>query len=163
MFSEVIIKILLLALIIGPAVMLMLATVEEFKEVATLYRTGALHIPPPTEQVKEWPVIGSKAYEYWHQASTNLTSLIADNREEVKGVLVKVMDLLASAGKGIVLFALSIIICGVMLAYSNWLGDFAHKLLVKLAGKTGETMTQSIELTVRHVAKGIFPCQVYGF
>jgi len=154
-WSATIITILFIALIIGPAVALLLATVDEFKILATSYKAGELHIPPPAEQVKEWPLIGAQAYDYWTQASTNLTTLITEHREEVKNILLKFLDLMASTSKGILLFALSIIISGVMLAYSKTAGDFAKGLLIKLAGKAGESMAESTELTVRNVAKGI--------
>ncbi|MDL5048723.1 AI-2E family transporter [Oscillatoria amoena NRMC-F 0135] len=154
-WSAVIITVLLIGVILGPAVGLLLSTVDEVKELATAYREGELHVPPPSAKVKEWPVIGSTLYGYWSKASTNLTALITENRDQVKAVLLNVVDMLASTAKGIVLFALSILISGGLLAYAKPSGDFARNLFVKLAGKAGESMAASAELTVRNVAKGI--------
>ena len=154
-WSAVLITLLMLALIIGPAVWLLLATVDEFRDLANAYRAGEFSIPPPTEKVKEWPVIGSPLFEYWTKASTNLSALIAENREQVKTVLLRVLDLLANTSKGILLFTLSIIISGGLLAFAKQAGDFARSLFVRLAGQLGESMTESAELTVRNVAKGV--------
>src|SRR6187399_531838 len=61
-WSAVMITILMLLLIIGPAVWLLFATVDEVKELGNAYRSDALHIPPPAEKVKTWPIIGSTVY-----------------------------------------------------------------------------------------------------
>jgi len=154
-WSAVIITLLMVTLIIGPAVWLLLATVDEFKELGAAYRSGELHIPPPADKVKSWPVIGSTVYDTWTQASNDLTALIAQHREEVKSVLLKLLDLLKNTTGGILIFTLSIIISGVLLAYAKSAGDFARSLFRQLAGGVGDSMVESAELTVRNVAKGV--------
>jgi len=153
--SASIITVLMLLLIVGPAIWLLLATVDEFKILGKAYRAGELSIPPPAEKVKDWPLIGEPLYENWSAASENLSELIAQHREEAKTVLVKLFDLLKSTGKGILLFTFSIIISGVLLAYAKSAGDFARSLLVRLVGATGNNLAESAELTVRNVAKGV--------
>lgn len=153
--SATIITIVMLLMIIGPAVWLMVATVDEFKELGNAYRTGELHIPPPSEKVKTWPLIGSKVHSYWSEASTNLTGFVMKHQDEVKSVLLKLFDLLKSTGTGIAIFTLSIIISGFLLAYAQPVGDFMNKLLVRMIGPMGESITGSTALTVRNVAKGV--------
>ena len=154
-WSAVIITVLMLLLIIGPAVWLFMATVDEFKELGNAYRSGDLHIPPPTEQVKNWPVIGKTVYENWSVASKDLTALVEQNRDEVKSVLLKFFDLVKNTAGGVVIFTFSIIISGVLLAYAKSAGNFIHTLFIQLAGKAGESMANAAELTVRNVAKGV--------
>lgn len=154
-WSATIITVLTLLLIIGPAVWLLLATVDEFKELGHAYREGELAVPPPAEKVKDWPLIGPKVYGYWSDASKNLSEMIGQHREEAKAVLLKLFDLLRSTGKGILLFTLSIVVSGVFLAYAKSSGDFVKSLLVKLVGPSGENLAESAELTVRNVAKGV--------
>jgi len=117
--SATIITVLLLLLIIGPAIWLMLATVDEFKELGKAYRAGEISIPPPTEKVKSWPLIGEPVYGYWAEASKDLSEMVSQHREEVKSVLLKLFGLMRSTGKGILLFTLSIIVGGVLLAYAK--------------------------------------------
>lgn len=153
--SATIITILMILALIGPAVWLLFATVDEFRELGQAYRSGELHIPPPAEKVKSWPLIGNKVYSYWTEASSNLTSFIGKHSEETKAVLLRVFDLLKNTGKGVVIFLLSIIVSGFLLGYAQPAGDFARSLFVRLAGKTGETITDAAALTVRNVAKGV--------
>ena len=159
-WSAIIITILLLALIMGPAIWLLLATVSEFKDLVTSYRAGELFIPAPEVGVKNWPLIGPNIYAYWAKASTNLSALINEHRDEVKAVLLKLLDLMQSTGKGILLFTISIFVSGIMLKFAAPAGKLAESLLTKMAGKLGETMAGSIELTVRNVAKSILGVSV---
>jgi len=154
-WSATLITIFSLSLIIGPAVLLMVGTVDEFKQLVSAYRSGELDVPLPDAKVKDWPIIGDKLYEYWSEASINLGNFIGNHSTEVKSILLRLFELFASTGKGIIVFTLSIIISGVMLAYAEPAGRFARNLLVKLAGKAGEAMSDSAALTVRNVAKGI--------
>jgi predicted PurR-regulated permease PerM len=154
-WSASIIVVLMLAILIAPAVWLLLSTVKEIKELAELYRAGQFNIPPPPETVKGWPLIGNKVFDLWAAANSNLTALITEHTDQVKMVSLKFLDLLASTGKGIVLFTLAVVASGVLLAYAKPSGDFVKSLFVKLIGNMGAEMTGLAEVTVRNVAKGI--------
>jgi predicted PurR-regulated permease PerM len=150
-----IITVLMLAIMIAPAVWLLLSTVKELKELAELYRAGQFHIPPPPDNVKGWPLIGSKVYDLWSAGNSNLSKLITEHADQVKVVSLKFLDLLASTGKGIVLFTLAVVASGVLLAYAKPSGEFVKTLFIKLMGNMGAEMTGLAEITVRNVAKGI--------
>lgn len=150
-----IITVLMLAILIAPAVWLLLSTVKEVRELAQLYRAGQFNIPPPPENVKAWPLIGNKAFNIWSDANSNLTALVVEHTDQVKMVSLKFLDLLASTGKGILLFTLAVVASGVLLAYAKPSGEFAKSLFVKLLGNMGAEMTALAEVTVRNVAKGI--------
>lgn len=154
-WSASIITILMLLLIIGPSVWLLLGTVGEFKELVTIYRSGNLHIPPPNESVKDWPLIGATLFSYWTDASTNITNFITQHREELKPFLLKLLDLAKSTGSGIAVLTVSIIISGFLLVYAKGADDFIRALLSRIVGKAGASMADSAALTVRNVAKGV--------
>ena len=154
-WSAVIITVLMLALLIGPAVWLLLATVGEFRELGEAYRAGQFAIPPPAENVKDWPVIGTPLFNYWTQASSDLTALVSEHTGEVKKALLALLDLLGNTAKGILLFTLSIILSGLLLAYSESASGVIHSFFVRLIGPQGESFTDSAGVTVRNVAKGV--------
>lgn len=154
-WSATIITVLMVLLIIGPSVWLLMASVKELKELGQAYRAGEISIPPPPEKVKDWPVIGPQANELWSEASSNLSTLVSEHRDQVKKVLLTLFDLLASTSKGILLFMAAIIISGVLLAYAKPAGELAKALFIRIAGKYGDNMAEMAEVTVRNVAKGI--------
>ena len=154
-WAATIITLLMLILLIAPTVWLLLSTVNEVKGLADLYRAGQFVIPPPTVNVKEWPLVGNTVYELWLSASSNLTALITEHTDQVKIVALTALNLLASTGKGILLFTLAVVASGVLLAYAKPSGEFVKSLIVKLIGSVGANMTELAEITVRNVAKGI--------
>ncbi len=145
----------MLTILIAPAVWLLLSTVKEVRELAELYRAGQFNIPPPPDNVKGWPLIGNKVFDLWAAANSNLTALVVEHTDQVKIVSLKFLDLLASTGKGILLFTLAVVASGVLLAYAKPSGEFVKSLFVKLLGNMGAEMTGLAEVTVRNVAKGI--------
>ena len=153
--SALIITIIMFLLIIGPATMLMLATVDEFKIISNAYAEGALQIPPPSESVKDWPVIGMKFYELWNEASVNITGLITKNATIIKPVILKAISLLSNAGMGILLLMASFLVAGFMMVYGENGNALAKMFFNRLAGKQGEEMKESVGITVRNVAKGV--------
>jgi predicted PurR-regulated permease PerM len=159
--SATTIAILMLLTIIGPAVWLILSTVDEVKLLGAAYRAGELNVPPPDESVKSWPVIGSKVHEYWSEASSDLTVFLTHHKEEATSVLLGLFATLKNTGTGVLIFAVSIIISGFLLAFANQTGEFMRLLLIRIAGKTGDTMMESASITIRNVAKGVLGVAVF--
>ena len=153
--SALIITIIMYLLVIGPATMLMLATVDEFKIISTAYTDGELQIPPPNENVKNWPVVGMKLFELWNEASVNITGLITKNASIIKPYILKGISLLSNAGMGILLLMASFLVAGFMMVYGEKGNELAKMFFNRLAGKQGEEMKESVGITVRNVAKGV--------
>jgi len=153
--AAVIITILSLGLIIVPAIWLGISTAGEIKHFAAEYGAGHISIPPPTEKVKGWPLIGNKAYELWTQASTGIDSLVQKYPEQVKKAVGIGLGLLASVSKGVLLLALATILSGVFLAYGEPAGNFTKSLFNRLLGSSYFDMASIAALTIRNVVKGI--------
>ncbi|MFZ2905612.1 MAG: AI-2E family transporter [Cyclobacteriaceae bacterium] len=154
-WSAVIVTLLMLLLIIGPAVWLLVATFDELKELGVAYRSGELSIPPPPEKVKDWPLIGTTVHTIWSESSKNISYVVVTHKEQVKEFLLTFLGLLKTSATGIVMFTLSIIVSGVLLGYARSASSSVKTLLVKIVGKEGENMAEAAELTVRNVAKGV--------
>jgi predicted PurR-regulated permease PerM len=153
--SATIISVSLLLIIMGPAVWLLLATADEFQILVDQYRHNDLHIPAPNEKVANWPIVGNKIYTLWNEASINLSDTLVNHQNEIKPYLFKFFTLLKSSAKGLLLFSLSIGISGVLLAYAKEGSDLMKTFFTKLAGKEGENMSESAQVTIRNVVKGI--------
>lgn len=153
--AAVLLTFIMVCLLVLPAVWITLKTASQVKDVATAYRAGQITIPPPTEKVKTWPLIGNKTYYLWSRASTNLDSLIQENPDQVKSIAGKGIGLLASTGKGILFITLAIIISGVFLSYATSSADFARRLFQRLLRSKTFDMSALATSTIRNVVKGI--------
>ena len=153
--SAGLITIVMILLIVVPAIMLLLATIDEFKLLTKAYSEGQMQIPIPDERIKEWPLIGNKLYAYWSDASENITDFIGKNYESIKPVILKILSLFSSVGKGVLLLLGSFIIGGALMVYGKEAEQTANIFFKKLMGERGENAGISISSTVRNVAKGV--------
>lgn len=153
--AAVLLTFIMVCLLVVPAVWLTLTTASQIKDVVTAYRAGQITIPPPTEKVKSWPLIGNKAHNLWSRASSNLDSLIQENPDQVKSIAAKSVGLLGSTGKGILFITLAIIISGVFLSYSTESAAFARRLFHRLLHSKTFDMSALAASTIRNVVKGI--------
>jgi len=153
--SAFVITLIMFLLIIGPATMLMLATADEFKVLSVAYTEGNLQIPPPSENVKDWPVIGNALFWLWTDASVNITGFITKHIETIKPYALRLLDLLSSVGMGILLLMASFLVAGFLLVYGESEAELANMFFSRLVGKQADAMQESVAITVRNVAKGV--------
>jgi predicted PurR-regulated permease PerM len=153
--SAVVIMLVMYLLIIGPAVMLMSATIDEFKVLSAAYKDGNLGIPPPNENVKDWPLIGETLFTQWSEASADITEFMTKNIETIKPFALKLVELLSSAGMGILLLIGAILVSGFMMVYGEKGAALASTVFSKLMGKHGQELEKAVAITVRNVAKGV--------
>jgi predicted PurR-regulated permease PerM len=128
--------------------------IDEIKVLNERYVDGSLRIPPPIESVREWPLVGEKLYDFWQNASSNLSQLIIKYQDQLLdfgGTIVK--GILSSFG-GLIQIILSILIAGALLARGG-VGGSIRKFFCKVAGKRGNEIADLIIRTVGSVVKGV--------
>jgi len=143
-----------LAIVLIPTGLLIGSLIEEVKTVKSLYDSGALTIPPPTEKVKEWPIIGSALYEFWLNASENLQNLILKYQDQLIAVGSKVGKGILGAIGGVVQILISLIIAGVFRLFGG-LGNETRNVIRKLDGNRVHEFADMILKTVSSVVKGV--------
>jgi len=112
-------------------------------------------IPPPSESVKDWPLIGNSFYGMWNQASTNLSAFLEDIRPQLRSFGEWFISSAGKAGLGLLQFVFSILISGFFLANAEAGRGYAKKVGERIAGDKGLTMIRDAETTIRNVGKGI--------
>lgn len=144
----------ILLIVILPSVLMMLSLVEEVKELKTSYSEGTLTIPPPTEKVKEWPLIGERLYTLWDSAAVNLKQVIIQYKDQLIDVGRKIASGILGAVGGVVQIIASLIIAGILLVVGG-VGDSIRKFFRKLAGDRGDEFAEITMKTIGNVVKGV--------
>ena len=152
--ASIIIIFSILAIIILPTGLLIGGLVDQVKELKVIYDKGELTIPPPTEKVKEWPIVGEKLYDTWQSASVNLEKLIIKYQDQLLTVGKKVGTGILSAVGGVVQIVVALFIAGILLAIGG-AGESTRRFFRKLAGNRGDELADMIVKTVGSVVKGI--------
>jgi predicted PurR-regulated permease PerM len=154
-WASVVLTLLMLSILIVPTWLLTQSVFEEVSHLRALNQQGQLIIPPPGENTKSWPSITKPILDFWKLASENLQEAMMQYSEKLKAGAAWLLSAIAGIGTGVLQFVASIIIAGVLLAYSTSVGNAATKVLIRLVGKNGENFANTTVVTVRSVVKGI--------
>jgi predicted PurR-regulated permease PerM len=144
----------ILVIIILPTGLLIGALVDQVKELKVSYDNGSLTIPPPTEKVKEWPIVGEKLFDTWQSASVSIEKLVLKYQDQLLKVGKKVGTGILSAVGGVIQITVALFIAGILLAIGG-AGESTRKFFRKLAGDRGDELADMIVKTVGSVVKGI--------
>ena len=82
--AAVLITVLSLLIVIGPATWLALGLIESLRMISERLDFSTLTVPPPSKSVKDWPVIGDTIYQFWDLASTNFRAALAKVMPQLK-------------------------------------------------------------------------------
>jgi predicted PurR-regulated permease PerM len=116
---------------------------------------GTLNIPPPTEQVIEWPVIGEKAHALWSSAHTDLQGTIAKLQPQIGKLGQAVVAGVSDLAKALVLTLLALIIAGILMMSADKMGNASYVLARRIGGESGPGMVDTAIGTIRSVVKGV--------
>jgi predicted PurR-regulated permease PerM len=144
-----------LLIIILPGIQLAVSSVDTLKTLSTKLEGKELKVPPPPERVGNWPVIGKSVKNLWQMTSDNLESTLMKFESQMIGFAKWLLKTVFGAAVGLVMFAISLVIAGVLMASAKSGGQMTKKLFVRLAGERGAEFAEISVKTVRSVVKGI--------
>lgn len=116
---------------------------------------GSLVVAPPSDSVRDWPVIGKKTHALWSEASTSMSDFFAAHSDQVRNVAMTVVSKAASAGKEALAFLISIAIAAVFLASASGANAAMQRLFLRLSPRQGDELLSMSVATVRSVAVGV--------
>jgi predicted PurR-regulated permease PerM len=144
----------ILVIVFLPTWLLIDSLIDQVKALKSSYDSGTLTIPPPTEKVKEWPLIGSRLYETWLSASGNLEQFIIKHKDQLYDTGSKLAKGIVGAAGGVIQIMAALIIAGILLVFGGT-GESIRKFFRKVAGDRGDEFADMTLQTVANVVKGI--------
>jgi len=154
-WASVVLTLLMLSILVIPSWLLTQSVFEEVTHLRDLNKQGELVIPPPGKNTETWPSIAKPVVDFWKLASEDLQEAMAQYSDQIKAAVAWFLSAVAGIGAGVLQFVASIIIAGVLLAYSASVSNAATKIFIKLVGKNGENFASTTVATIRSVVKGI--------
>lgn len=143
-----------LAIIIIPSWFFIDSIFDNIKEMKEAFKADQLTIPPPTEKVKAWPVIGEPLYNTWQAASSDIEKFVIKHKDKLADVGSRLAKGVISTGGGVFQMMVSIIIAGILLVVGG-AGESIRKFFRKLAGDRGDEFADVTLKTVGNVVKGV--------
>jgi predicted PurR-regulated permease PerM len=145
-----------LAIILIPTWILGESTFGSLKVLAGDLKAGTLTVPPPSDDVARWPLIGERVHAVWSEAATNLEATLTQYDEQLKDLGQRVVGFVTGTMIGVFQFVFSTIIAGVLLMQAKGGYTATRNIAVSLVGNVdGERFTDMSILTIRSVVKGV--------
>lgn len=153
--SSIILSLVALSVLVVPSIWLVNQLVDGVRILAENIQAGDLSIPPPSETVAEWPLIGKRLYVYWLELSGDMTESLKGFMPQLVAWGERALGALANTGLGVLQFAASIIIAGILLVFFEKGSESGRKVFAKVVGERGEEFLEISLQTIRNVATGV--------
>jgi predicted PurR-regulated permease PerM len=154
--TATLITLIALAILITPTVMLSGSMIDSSKTLAADIEAGTLTVPPPSDTVKDWPLIGEKLHSAWALAATNMEAALDKFMPQIEAISKWLLSAAAGVGAGILMFVISIIISGAFLVYSRSGSQTMESIAGRVMGeKGGKDFVDLAGATIRSVAQGV--------
>jgi len=144
-----------LLLLIVPSILLTTNLVESATKLAKQVEAGALEVPPPPAEVANWPIVGKPVHDFLAAASRNIETALEPLHPQLKAVGRWALQAAASGGVGILVFALAVVIAGVLLASGQPAAGVARRVADRLVPDRGAELVALARDTVQSVTRGI--------
>jgi predicted PurR-regulated permease PerM len=152
--AAIILTLINLAIVIGPATWLGLGAVEGIKAIAGQLDTGEFVAPPPMV-IKTWPLIGPQLYELWDQASTNIRVVLQELVPYLKPLASTMLGFAGDAGLGTLMFLVSVAVAGFLFPYGAQLVAAVRGFLSRIVPEQSEHFLDLAGATIRAVSQGV--------
>jgi predicted PurR-regulated permease PerM len=143
-------------LIVVPSALLVGSLGDSVHRLIHDVQTNALQIPPPSDAVAKWPVVGPKLHALWTQGHTDLPAVIKTMQPQIGDLARGVLGFVAGIGGGLLQFLAAFVIAGIVMAFGE-AGDRATRaIFARVFGRArGNELAQLSTAIVRAVAQGV--------
>ncbi|MEZ0147747.1 MAG: AI-2E family transporter [Candidatus Reddybacter sp.] len=153
--AVVVFALIALSIVIVPVWIFAGSTIESASSLGKDIAAGTVHISPPSDAVKDWPLIGGKVHTAWSEAAANFTLFLQDNVDQLKALGKTLLAKVAGAGLGILSLVFSILIAAAFLSNAEAASIAMQRFFRRLAGERGDELLSLSTATIRSVATGV--------
>lgn len=154
--TSAIFVILGISLIVIPTWLLMNSFADSIQRFIGAVQQNTLHIPPPREGIKNWPIVGKNLHEFWSKASADLPGLVQSMQPKMSSLARDALSMVASLGGTMLLFLASFIVANIVMAHGAPAARRGRAAFCRVAGTArGETLAKLTIATIRTVALGV--------
>lgn len=126
------------------------------KDLSAALESGEIHVPPPSQKVAEWPLVGERLFTTWSAANQDLEGVLKEAAPQLKELSRTLLKRVGGSLVGVLMFVVSLIIAGGFMAFADSCASGAHRFFVRVGGLApGGEWTSLTVATVRSVLQGV--------
>lgn len=153
--AATVISLCLLVSVVGPAVLLGGSAIDSLRLIAVSLTEETFVVPPPSETVKSWPLVGEELYQAWENAAAHLGDTLVRFAPQLGTLGTHLLGFAAGLGGGILQFVLSILFAGLMLRSTGALSEGTRTIARRLTTRRGDVLVDMAAATIRNVSRGV--------
>ncbi len=145
-------------LLIVPTLMIAGSLVDTGESVAARMQQGGLAelIPAPDPAVRDWPWVGEKLHAFWARLHEDPRAVLGTYQPQLRALANHLAGMAATAGGTVLMFLLSILVSGILLAFADEMRAFTERVFARLLGnRRGPAYAELAGATIRSVAQGV--------
>ena len=143
-------------IIVTPTALLMNSLGDTVSDFIHRVQDNTLQVGAPKQSVRQWPVIGERVYVTWSAAHEDLPALVQSMQPKIGEIARQALAFVASIGGGLLLFLVSFVIAGIVMAYGDPGARAIRMIFARVAGASrGEALAALSTSTIRAVAAGV--------
>lgn len=127
----------ILAVIILPTIAFFNSVTSTVVELKTGVENGTIKVATPGQNIKDWPIIGDKAYNFLYALSTDMEKGMLEYKAQIVELSKVLLSKAASSIGSLLSIILSVIIAGVLMV-STSAQDLAINFIRRIAGDSGD-------------------------
>ncbi|MDX5325092.1 MAG: AI-2E family transporter [Bacteroidota bacterium] len=152
--SVLLVGVILMGIIL-PVAIVSTSITRSAKAVIQDAKEGSLAITPPSEKVKEWPVVGKRVFDTWSELSTNLDTYLQDHLPDARGLILKIFGFIGDMLMALGITVMSLLIAGYMMTRADSARITSDRISKLIIGEKGPEFIDIARDTIRSVVKGI--------
>jgi len=153
--AAVIVTIIAVAIVIGPATWLGLGLVDGLRAISEQLDSDKLVVPSPPAAIRDWPLIGARLYDFWSEASTGLDVAYGRLAPHLKPLVRPVLAIAGSAGLGTIKFLASVILAGFLFPSGPRLVAASRNIMARVMPGRSDDFVALAGATIRTVSQGV--------
>ncbi|WP_271582539.1 AI-2E family transporter [Bradyrhizobium sp. CCBAU 45389] len=153
--AAIILTLMMLGIVIGPAAWLGLSAAEGIKDLASQIGSGDVVLQAAPEWLKDWPLIGQQLFDFWTLAYTNIRAVLREVAPYLKPLAGVMLSFAGSAGVGTLQFLLSVLVAGFLFPYGPQLVGAVRGFLFRIVPEQSEHFLELAGATIRAVSQGV--------
>jgi predicted PurR-regulated permease PerM len=145
-----------ISLLVIPTWALMNSFADSVGGFVSAVQENTLRIPPPSERVKSWPIVGNELYDVWSKAQADLPGLLHTMQPKLTDLARDAFSIIGSIARSMLLLLFAFLIANILVLWGDSAGTNSRLIFTRLAGPTRGKALMALALsTIRAVALGV--------
>lgn len=144
-----------LAVVFIPGWVMIKSAIASIMSFSAEVKSGSIKIPPPSESVAGWPLVGDRLYSAWADAAANVEATLNEFQPQLREVSEWLVRKIGSTAIGMLQIALSVIIAGVAMLYAKSGYSLSSSIARKISPNRGQHLADISIATIRSVTNGV--------